>query len=115
MEQIMGIGGYNPVKPGRHVSVRCGPPIDFNDLILAVRPSGERGADEEEARLFEAITARIENALHDLELKSLHDIPWESPGGQASDTSRQRLGSWAPASFDKKAAMDAAEAAEARE
>jgi len=108
MEQIMGIGGYNPVKPGRHVSIRCGPPVEFDDIIREHRPDGQRQSDAVEDKLYAAITARLEAALRELEAKSLHDIPFDSPGGTASEASRSRLGSWAPASFDKQLAMEAA-------
>ncbi len=107
MEQIMGIGGYNPVKPGRHVSIRCGPPVQFDDLIREFRPDGQRQSEKVEDALHSAITARLQVALQDLERASHHDIPWDCPGGQASEASRNRLGSWAPASFDKQLAMNA--------
>lgn len=101
MEQIMGIGGYNPVQPGHHLSIRCGAPLEFQDLLAAHRPDGVAGSEAQEDALYRAITARIQDALYALEAASTHDIPWESSSGTASAAARAQLGSWAPASYDK--------------
>lgn len=112
MEQIMGVGGYNPVQPGNHVSIRCGPPMHFHDLMEVHRPDGIRGSDESEKELYKAITARIEQELHRLEALAVHDIPLDSSSGRAPEADQQRLGGWAPASYAKAAAKAAPAAPE---
>ena len=101
MEQILGIGGFNPVKPGHHLSIRCGAPVDVSDLLQEFRPDGCTGDASSEEALYIAITQRIEAALLQLEQESERDIPWESVSGQASAKARAMLGSWAPSSYDK--------------